>query len=99
MITAIFPTVFLGGLFGKVLADSGAAQSIASTLVNKFVMPVNNKEKQAKRAVLIMLLIECILTLRWCRWFRSYLSLHSRSVCTWQAASVFRDVWFRLCWL
>ena len=50
------------GLFGKVLADSGAAQSIASTLVNKFVMPVNNKEKQAKRAVLIMLLIECILT-------------------------------------
>ena len=62
MITAIFPTVFLGGLFGKVLADSGAAQSIASTLVNKFVMPVNNKEKQAKRAVLIMLLIECILT-------------------------------------
>ena len=33
MITAIFPTVFLGGLFGKVLADSGAAQSIASTLV------------------------------------------------------------------
>ena len=62
MITAIFPTVFLGGLFGKVLADCGGAQSIASTLVNKFVMPVNNKEKQARRAVFIMLIIECILT-------------------------------------
>lgn len=62
MIVAVFPTVFLGGLFGKVLGDSGAAQSIASTLVNKFVMPVKDREKQAKRAVLIMLLIEVILT-------------------------------------
>lgn len=62
MIISIFPTVFLGGIFGKVLADCGGAQSIASTLVNKFVMPVNNKEKQARRAVLIMLIIECILT-------------------------------------
>ncbi len=62
MITAVFPTVFLGGLFGKVLGDSGAAQSIASTLVNKFVMPVSNKEKQTRRAVLIMLIIECVLT-------------------------------------
>ena len=62
MITAVFPTVFLGGLFGKVLGDSGAAQSIASTLVNKFVFPAATKEKQAKRAVLIMLIIECVLT-------------------------------------
>ncbi len=62
MITAIFPTVFLGGIFGKVLGDSGAAQSIATTLVNKFVMNQTDKMKQAKRAVLIMLLIECILT-------------------------------------
>jgi H+/gluconate symporter-like permease len=62
MITSVFPTVFLGGIFGKVLNDSGAAQSIASTLVNKFVMPIDNKEKQARRAVLIMLIIEVILT-------------------------------------
>lgn len=62
MITAVFPTVFLGGIFGKVLGDSGAAQSIATTFVNKFVMTQNDKIKQAKRAVLIMLIIECILT-------------------------------------
>lgn len=62
MITAIFPTVFLGGIFGKVLGDSGAAQSIATTFVGKFVMTQNDKIKQAKRAVLIMLIIECILT-------------------------------------
>ena len=62
MITAVFPTVFLGGIFGKVLGDSGAAQSIATTFVNKFVMTQDDKIKQAKRAVLIMLIIECILT-------------------------------------
>lgn len=62
MISAIFPTVFLGGLFGKVLGDSGAANSIAQTLTKRFVLSENDKEKQAKRAVLIMLLIECILT-------------------------------------
>ena len=62
MITAVFPTVFLGGIFGKVLGDSGAAQSIAKTLVNKFVISQTDQIKQAKRAVFIMLLIECILT-------------------------------------
>lgn len=61
MIKEIFPTVFLGGLFGKVLADSGAANTIASTLTQRFVLTVTEKEKQAKRAVLILLLIECIL--------------------------------------
>ena len=61
MIVSVFPTVFLGGIFGKVLSESGAAQSIAKTLVNKFVIPVSEREKQARRAVLIMLLIEVIL--------------------------------------
>lgn len=62
MLIQVFPTVFLGGLLGKVMTDSGAADSIATTLIKKFVMPVSNKEKQAKVAVLIMLLIEVILT-------------------------------------
>ena len=62
MLISIFPTVFLGGLLGKVMTDSGAADSIANTLVSKFVMPVKDKEKQARVAVLIMLIIECILT-------------------------------------
>ncbi len=62
MITAIFPTVFLGGIFGKVLADSGAAQSIATTLVDKFVYTTDDKIKMARRAVLIMLIIEVVLT-------------------------------------
>ena len=62
MITAVFPTVFLGGIFGKVLGDSGAAQQISKTLVQKFVLTEKDQIKQAKRAVLIMLLIECILT-------------------------------------
>lgn len=62
MITAIFPTVFLGGIFGKVLADCGAAQSIATTLVNKFVFTTDDKIKMARRAVLIMLIIEVVLT-------------------------------------
>ncbi|MBR1659677.1 MAG: hypothetical protein IJ705_05120, partial [Oscillospiraceae bacterium] len=44
MITAVFPTVFLGGIFGKVLTDSGAAQTIAATLINRFVMTVEGKE-------------------------------------------------------
>ncbi len=62
MLIQVFPTIFLGGLLGKVMTDSGAADSIATTLVRKFVLSVNNQEKQARRAVLIMLLIECILT-------------------------------------
>ena len=62
MLIQVFPTVFFGGLLGKVMTDSGAAASIASTLVSKFVMTVKEPKKQAKRAVLIMLLIEVILT-------------------------------------
>ena len=62
MITAIFPTVFLGGIFGKVLADCGAAQSIATTLVNKFVFTTEDKMKMVRRAVLIMLIIEMVLS-------------------------------------
>ncbi len=61
MLISIFPTVFLGGLLGKVMTDSGAANSIADTLVNKFVMPIKDREKKARVAVLIMLIIECIL--------------------------------------
>lgn len=52
MIVAVFPTVFLGGIFGKVLGDSGAAQSIATTFVSKFVMTQKDRIKQARRAVL-----------------------------------------------
>lgn len=62
MLIQVFPTVFLGGLLGKVMTDSGAAGSIADTLVSKFVLTIKDSKKQAKRAVLIMLLIECILT-------------------------------------
>ena len=62
MITAVFPTVFLGGIFGKVLSDSGGAQAIASTLVSRFVMSVDGQVRQIRRAVLVMLLVECILT-------------------------------------
>lgn len=62
MILAVFPTIFLGALFGKVLTDCGAAGAIANVLTNKLIMSAEGKEKQAKRAVLAMLLVECILS-------------------------------------
>ena len=62
MLVSIFPTVFLGGIFGKVLTDCGAAQSIATTIVNRFVFTTNDKIKMTRRAVLIMLIIEMVLS-------------------------------------
>ncbi len=62
MILAVFPTIFLGALFGKVLTDCGAAGAIANVLTNKLIMSAEGKEKQAKRAVLAMLLVEVILS-------------------------------------
>ncbi|MCI8281331.1 MAG: GntP family permease [Lachnospiraceae bacterium] len=62
MILAVFPTIFLGALFGKVLTDCGAAGAIANVMTSKLIMSAEGKEKQAKRAVLSMLLVECILS-------------------------------------
>lgn len=62
MLIQVFPTIFLGALFGKVLTDCGAAGSIANIMTAKLIMSAEGKEKQAKRAVLAMLLIECILS-------------------------------------
>ena len=62
MLIQIFRQYSLAVYSGKVMTDSGAADSIATTLIKKFVMPISNKEKQARVAVLIMLLIEVILT-------------------------------------
>lgn len=62
MLVSIFPTVFLGGIFGKVITDGGAAQAIASTLVNKFVFKTDDKIKMVRRAILIMLIIEMVLS-------------------------------------
>ena len=46
MISAVFPTIFLGALFGKVLTACGAAGSIATTLVAKLVMTTKDQMKQ-----------------------------------------------------
>lgn len=62
MLIQVFPTIFLGALFGKVLTDCGAAGSIANIMTSKLILSAEGKEKQAKRAVLAMLLIECILS-------------------------------------
>lgn len=61
MFIAVFPTIFLGAILGKIFQDCGAASSVAKALNNKFVMKVTG-EKQVKRAVLIILLITCAMT-------------------------------------
>lgn len=62
MIIQVFPTIFLGALFGKILTACGAAGSIATKLVEKIVMKQTDQIKQIKRVVLCMLLIEVALT-------------------------------------
>ena len=62
MISACFPTIFLGALFGKVLTACGAAGSIATTLVAKLVLTTKDQMKQIRRVVLCMLLIEVVMT-------------------------------------
>ena len=62
MISAVFPTIFLGALFGKVLTACGAAGSIATTLVAKLVLTTKDQMKQIRRVVLCMLLIEVVMT-------------------------------------
>lgn len=43
MILAVFPTIFLGALFGKVLTDCGAAGSIANVLTSKLIMSAEGR--------------------------------------------------------
>ena len=62
MLLVVFPTIFLGAIFGKVLTDCGAAGAIANVLTNKLILSAKEREAQAKRDVLAMLLIECILS-------------------------------------
>lgn len=62
MIMSVFPTIFLGALFGQVLTACGAAGSIATTLVNKLVLKTEDPMKRVSRVVLSMLLVEVVLT-------------------------------------
>ena len=62
MIMAVFPTIFLGALFGQILTACGAAGSIATTLVNKLVLKTEDPMKRVSRVVLSMLLVEVVLT-------------------------------------
>lgn len=56
MIKALFPMIFLGVIFGKVYSATGAAESLARTLINKFVIKREGKAK-VTAAVLVMFVL------------------------------------------
>lgn len=62
MLMSVFPTIFLGALFGQVLTACGAAGSIATTLVNKLVLKTEDPMKRVTRVVLSMLIVEVVMT-------------------------------------
>jgi len=56
MIKALFPMIFLGVIFGKVFSATGAAESLARTLIKKFVTKREGKAKVAA-AVMVMFVL------------------------------------------
>jgi H+/gluconate symporter-like permease len=62
MLEALFSIIFLGTIFGKTFTDTGAASSIASTLVDKFVKNRQGKSK-VKAAIVIMIVIGGLCTM------------------------------------
>jgi H+/gluconate symporter-like permease len=62
MLEALFSIIFLGTIFGKVFTDTGAASSIATTLIDKFVKNKQGKSK-IKAAIIIMIVIEGLCTM------------------------------------
>jgi H+/gluconate symporter-like permease len=62
MIEALFSIIFLGTIFGKVFTDTGAASSIARTMIDKFVKNRQGKSK-VKAALIILLIIEGLCTM------------------------------------
>jgi H+/gluconate symporter-like permease len=62
MLESTFSAIFLGAIFGKVFTDTGAASSIASTLVDKFVKNRQGKSK-IRAAIIIMIIIGGLCTM------------------------------------
>jgi H+/gluconate symporter-like permease len=62
MLEALFSIIFLGSIFGKVFTDTGAASSIATTLIDKFVKNRQGKSK-IKTAIIILIVIEGLCTM------------------------------------
>jgi H+/gluconate symporter-like permease len=56
MITALFSYIFLGALLGRLYGDTGAAESIARTLVSTFVIKREGKAKVAAGIIILWIL-------------------------------------------
>lgn len=63
-ITQFFPLFLLGAIFGKLMDDSRAAESISQTIVGKL---------GSERAILAVVFSLCCVDLRWCFFVRSSL--------------------------
>jgi len=57
IIQSLFSIIFLGVLLGKLFTDTGAASSIANTLISKFIKSGQSPEKRIKIGLLIVLII------------------------------------------
>lgn len=55
VIMSLFSVVFLGAIFGKVYTDTGAAASIANTLLKAFVIKRDGKKRIAAAMVVLMI--------------------------------------------
>jgi H+/gluconate symporter-like permease len=62
MLEALFSIIFLGTIFGKVFTDTGAASSIAKTMIDKFVKNRQGKSK-IRAAIIILIVIEGLCTM------------------------------------
>ncbi len=63
MMSAVFSIVFLGVILGKLYADTGAATSIAKTLMKKFINEKQSDDKKIKVGLLLMLLVSGLCTM------------------------------------
>lgn len=62
MITNLFAVIFLGAILGRIYAETGAAESIARTLLNAFVIKREGKAK-VTAAILVLWFVSAVCTM------------------------------------
>lgn len=63
MITSLFAIIFLGAILGKLFTDTGAASSIANTLIKAFVKEGQSEKKKVVIGLLILFILGGLCTM------------------------------------
>ena len=63
MMSAVFSIIFLGVILGRLYSETGAATSIANTLMKSFIKTGQSPERKVKIGLLVMLIVSGLCTM------------------------------------